>query len=66
MRGTEHTMLFVDVDDRGTDVALYILRDTPLGISELEHKLTLSLLPDGGEDAKTRLKSALIAVVEHL
>lgn len=66
MRGTDHGMIFVDTDEHGSEVTVYMLRDTPLGLTEMDGKLDLSLLPSGADNPRQRLKEALVAVIEHL
>lgn len=66
MTGDRKVMLFVDGDDKTTDARVYLMRDTPHGMTELEFKKDWLLMGDDESDPQQWLKNVLISFIETL
>lgn len=64
--GTDRHYVFVTEDAHTCEITALITRDTPGGrVSDVD-KISVLIGPGAGEDPRTRLKDALIALVEYL
>lgn len=66
MRGERRVMLFIEGDDQSMDIRAYVMRDTPLGMTELELKKDWALFGSDEPDPAQWLKDALVTVIEGL
>lgn len=66
MTGERKVMLFVEGDDKTTDARVYVMRDTPMGHTELEYKQDWLLMGDDEGQAREWLKNVLVSVIETL
>lgn len=64
--GTDRNYVFVTENQAGCQVTALLTRDTPGGLVSHAEKVVLDLGPGSGTDCRSRLKEALIALVEHL
>lgn len=66
MRGTDQSYVFVTEDADSCEITVLLTRVTDGGLVSQADRLTLSILPSGEGDPRSRLREALISVIEHL
>lgn len=64
--GDRRVIIVVEGDDKTTDVRITQLRDTPMGVPDLELTKDYSLLGDPEAEPSKWLRDLLVNMAEHL